>query len=192
MFRIGTFAKLCGLSVDTLYHYEKRKILVPMTVDPCTGYRTYDASQLVTVNKIMALKDAGFSLVEIADILHNGISAPMLIQLLESKAALLETTLANESNRLTRLHTNIFLIKNGGIAQMNEIDIKKVEPILVASVRKVFPKEDFDENLEKMWPLVNDCIDKHGVKRTIPRLMLYHAGHWGLEEQSIIDRKSVV
>ena len=61
MFRIGEFSKLCGLSADTLYHYEKLKILIPMSVDKFTGYRYYDASQIVTVNKILALKDAGFS-----------------------------------------------------------------------------------------------------------------------------------
>ncbi len=186
MFRIGEFSKLCGLSADTLYHYEKLKILVPKTVDKFTGYRYYDASQLVTVNKILALKDAGFSLEEIADVLNKGISVPMLIEMLENKAVLLETTLSNEYNRLERLHTNIFLIKNGGIAQMNEISIKKVEPSLVASVRKVFAKKGFNENLEKMWPTVNEYIDKKGVKRTIPCLMLYHSGWWNLEQWNVM------
>ena len=186
MFRIGEFSKLCGLSADTLYHYEKLKILVPMAVDKFTNYRYYDASQLVSVNKILALKDAGFSLEEVANILNDGISVSMLLEMLESKAALLETTLSNESNRLERLHTNIFLIKNGGIAQMNEISIKRVEPILVASVRRVFPKKDFDKNLDEMWPVANDYIDKMGVKRTIPCLMLYHSGWWNLKEQNIM------
>lgn len=186
MFKIGEFSKLCGLSVDTLYHYEKLKILVPITVDKLTGYRYDDASQMMTVNKILALKDAGFVLEEVANIMNDDISVPMLIKMLESKAVLLETTLYNEYNRLERLHTNIFLIKNGGILQMNEISIKKVEPILVASIRKVFDKNDFDENLEKMWPSVNEYIDKKGVKRTIPCLMLYHSGWWDLRQLNVM------
>ena len=186
MFKIGEFSKLCGLSADTLYHYEKLKILVPLTVDKLTGYRYYDASQMVTVNKILALKDAGFVLEEIANILNDSISVPVLIEMLESKAVLLETTLSNEYNRLERLHTSIFLIKNGGISHMNEISIKKVEPILVASIRKVFDKKDFDENLDKMWPTVNEYIDKKGVKRTIPCLMLYHSGWWDLQQWNVM------
>ena len=189
MFRIGEFSKLCGLSADTLYHYEKLKILAPMTVDQFTGYRSYDASQLLTVNKILALKDAGFALEEIADVLNNGISVFKLIEMLESKAVLLETTLSNEYSRLERLHTNIFLIKNGGIAQMNEISIKKVEPILVASVRRVFAKKKFDENLEKMWPTVNAYIDTKGIRRTIPCLMLYHSGWWDMKQWNIMYDK---
>ena len=181
MFRIGEFSKLCGLSADTLYHYEKLKILVPVKIDLFTKYRYYDASQLVIVNKILALKDAGFTLEEIADILNKNISASVLIDMLENKAELLETNLSNEYNRLERLHTNIFLIKNGGITHMNEINIKKVEPILVASIRKTFPKKDFDKNLEEMWPAANEYIDKQGIKKTIPCLMLYHSGWWDLE-----------
>lgn len=186
MLRIGEFSKLCGLSADTLYHYEKLKILMPMSVDKCTGYRYYDASQLVTVNKILALKDAGFSLDEIARILKDDISVPLLIEMLENKALILEASLSEEYNRLERLHTNIFLIKNGGIPQMSEIIIKQVEPILIASIRKAIPKNDFDENLVKMWPAVNQYIDENNVKRTTPCLMLYHSGWWDLGQWNIM------
>lgn len=157
-----------------------------MTVDKFTGYRYYDASQIVTVNKILALKDAGFSLIEISNLIKDETPVRLLLEMLENKAQLLETTLEEEYNRLERLHTNIFLIKNGGIPQMNEIIIKTVEPILVASTRKVFTKNSFDENLELMWPTVNNYINEKGIKRTIPCLMLYHSGWWDLKQLNII------
>ena len=185
MFRIGEFSKLCGLSTDTLYHYEKQKILIPMSVDKHTGYRYYDASQIVTVNKILALKDAGFSLTEISKLLKEATPIHLLIEMLEKQAQFLESTLADEYNRLERLHTNIFLIKNGGIPQMNEIIIKSVEPILIASTRKVFDKGGFDQNLDQMWSTVNNYINEKGVKRTIPCLMLYHSGWWDMKEWNI-------
>ncbi len=185
LFRIGDFSKVCGLSPDTLYHYEKLKILLPMKIDKGTGYRYYDASQLVTVNKILALKDAGFTLEEISTIFNEGISVSALIKMLESKAAFLADTLSKEYNRLERLYTNIFLIKNGGTAQMNEISIKKVEPILIASIRKVFSKKAFDQNMEEMWPAVNEYIESNHVKQTVPCLMLYHSGWWNLKNLAL-------
>lgn len=69
---------------------------------------------------------------------------------------------------------------------MNEIIIKTVEPILVASTRKVFTKNSFDENLELMWPTVNNYINEKGIKRTIPCLMLYHSGWRDLKQLNII------
>lgn len=157
-----------------------------MSVDKFTGYRYYDASQIVTVNKILALKDAGFSLIEISNLIKDDAPVRLLLELLENKAQLLESTLEEEYNRLERLHTNIFLIKNGGIPKMNEIIIKTVEPILVASARKVFSKESFDENLEQMWPTVNNYINAKGIKRTIPCLMIYHSGWWDMKQWNLI------
>lgn len=186
MLRIGEFSKLSGLSNDALYHYEKRGILLPVSVDDMTGYRYYEAGQLILVNKIMALKDAGFSLDEIATILRGEtIENPALLAMLEDKARDLENSLSKEYNRLERLHTNIFLIKNGGISHMNEITIKRVEPITVASCRRTFPKDGFDENLGRMWPELNAYIDTKGVKKTIPCLMLYHSGWWDLPDLKV-------
>ena len=187
MFRIGEFSKLSGLSIDTLYHYDKMKILEPAKVDTFTGYRYYEAGQLVTVNKIMALKDANFSLEEIAAVLNRNLPLPSLISLLENKSLILEEELHKELNRLERLRTNIFLIKNGGIPQMNEITIKRVEPILTASIRRNFHSSRFDEELTDMWEKVNEHIDKMGGKRTIPCMMLYHRGWGDMDSTSTLE-----
>jgi len=176
MLKIGEFSKLSGLSVDTLYHYEKMKILVPYEIDKFSGYRNYNASQLVTVNKLLALKDAGFSLQEIAEFIYNNPPVSSLLKTLEEKALLLESELNDELSRLERLHTNIFLIKNGGIPLTNDITIKQVEPILAATVRKTFNKEKFDSELDIMWADLNQYIKKKGGKRTIPCMMIYHKG----------------
>ncbi len=187
MFKIGEFSKLCGLSVETLYHYEDMKLLVPVRIDKFSGYRYYEAQQLITVNKIMALKDAGCSLAEIAQILEKEPAASILVELLTEKALSLEKALKMEIRRLERLHTNIFLLKNGGIPVMNEIAVKSVEPILAASVRKSFHKSRFDEELETMWHDVNECITKSGGKRTIPCMMIYHTGWWNLGADEQLD-----
>ena len=72
------------------------------------------------------MKDAGFSLSEIAQILYSGPSSYSIISMLEDKAEILEQALKNEAKRLSRLRNNIFLIKNGGVPIMNEIAIKRV------------------------------------------------------------------
>ena len=68
---------------------------------------------------------------------------------------------------------------------MNEISIKKVEAILVASIRRTIPKTKFDSELEQMWPAVNDYIKEKGGKRTIPCLMLYHSGYDDLKHLNL-------
>ena len=64
MFTIGEFARLGGVSVRTLRHYDEIGLLRPATVDPDTGYRGYSADQLGRLNRIIALKELGLSLTQ--------------------------------------------------------------------------------------------------------------------------------
>lgn len=189
MFRIGAFSKISGLTTDTLYHYERLGLLRPARVDGWTGYRYYEAAQLAVANRILALKDAGFALEEIVQILEKQPSAPQLIHLLEEKAALLEARLAAQNQQLDRLYTSIFQIKNGGIPLMNEITLKRVEPLLMVTVRRSFDKAGFDENLEEMWAEANRAIDEKKGRRSNPCLMLYHTGFWDLKSEQNPDGK---
>ncbi|SEQ87971.1 effector-binding domain-containing protein [Virgibacillus subterraneus] len=194
MFKIGDFSKLSGLSINTLYHYENIGILEPRFIDGNTNYRYYEADQLVTINKVLALKDAGLSLSEISSTLIEGSLNKEIITMLEDKADSLEKSLELETNRLERLRTNIFLIKNGGVPYMNEISIKQVEPILVASVRKSIQKANslsFDNFCESLWSTVNKHINKMNSKRSVPCLTMYHSGLFINTDSRQIDMEVV-
>ena len=52
-----------------LRHYDEIGLLVPEETDPWTGYRRYAAAQLMTANRITALRGLGFSLAETAALL---------------------------------------------------------------------------------------------------------------------------
>jgi DNA-binding transcriptional MerR regulator len=53
---VGAFAKLSGLSVHTLRHYDAIGLLRPADVDPRTGYRRYSSSQVVAARLIADLR----------------------------------------------------------------------------------------------------------------------------------------
>jgi effector-binding domain-containing protein len=138
---------------------------------------------MVKLNQILAFKEAGFALSEISDIFSNKPAKEKLIALLEQKADMLEDAARIEQDRISRLRTNIFLIKNGGIPIMNEITVKKVEPILVASLRTTIP--DFHEMMP-LWKELNSYIDSMGGKKVVPCMTLYHNGwdagsNWDIE-----------
>src|SRR6266545_2388046 len=62
MFSIGDFARHGRVSVRMLRHYDAIGLLRPAHVDRVTGYRSYEARQLSRLNRIVALKDLGFTL----------------------------------------------------------------------------------------------------------------------------------
>ena len=82
-YKISEFAALCGLSRDTLLHYDRIGILKPAFVAP-SGYRYYTLSQFTTVDLIAVLKASGTPLSEIRGYLQNA-DVPAGIRLLEGK-----------------------------------------------------------------------------------------------------------
>jgi DNA-binding transcriptional MerR regulator len=66
---IGRFARMAGLSVGALRHYDELDLLRPADVDPATGYRRYRRSQLETARTIGTLRELEMPLDEIGAIL---------------------------------------------------------------------------------------------------------------------------
>jgi DNA-binding transcriptional MerR regulator len=62
---IGRFARLTGLSIGALRHYDELDLLRPAEVDRFTGYRRYRRDQLETARAIARLRDLEVPLDEI-------------------------------------------------------------------------------------------------------------------------------
>ena len=71
MLKIGDFSKLSRISIRMLRHYDELGLLVPKTTDDFTGYRYYAEDQLPVAGRIAALRDMGFGLSAVTEILKN-------------------------------------------------------------------------------------------------------------------------
>jgi len=67
--KIGDFSKLAHVTVKTLRYYDELGLLKPVWSDRYSGYRFYSLEQLPRLNRILALKDLGFSLEQIRELL---------------------------------------------------------------------------------------------------------------------------
>ncbi len=94
MLKIGDFSKLSQVSIQTLRHYDDLGLLKPAEVDRFTGYRYYSASQLPRLNRVLALKDLGFSLDQVARLVEEGVSPEQLRGMLRLRQA-------EQANRVT-------------------------------------------------------------------------------------------
>ena len=86
LYKIGMFAAMNHVTVKTLRFYEEQGLLMPALIHPETGYRYYTLSQMAVLHQITALKLAGFTLEEIANI-NSGADEEAV--LLKKKAELL-------------------------------------------------------------------------------------------------------
>jgi DNA-binding transcriptional MerR regulator len=91
MFTIGDFARHGQVPVRMLRHYDATGLLRPARVDPASSYRFYEASQLARLNRIIALKDLGFTLEQVRTMLDQQVSAEQLRGMLRLRQAELQT-----------------------------------------------------------------------------------------------------
>jgi DNA-binding transcriptional MerR regulator len=83
MFKIGEFSKMVRVSARMLRHYDQCGLLSPAETDRFTGYRLYNAEQIPQLTRIVELRDMGFGIDEIKEILPNYKNAEFMSGALE-------------------------------------------------------------------------------------------------------------
>ena len=76
MLRIADFADFGGVSVRTLRHYDAVGLLRAARVDEFTGYRYCAAARCTGLHQIIALKELGFGLQQVEEVLDERVSVP--------------------------------------------------------------------------------------------------------------------
>jgi DNA-binding transcriptional MerR regulator len=139
MIKIGDFSRLALVSVKALRHYDALGLLKPKHVDPFTGYRYYAVEQLGRLNRILALKDLGLSLEQIAELLRADVSAGEIRGMLRLKQAEAETRIQEAQAQLVRVEARLRQIEKEGLLPMYEVVLKKIPTQQVAAIRRVLP-----------------------------------------------------
>jgi DNA-binding transcriptional MerR regulator len=134
MFTIGDFARLGQVSVRMLRHYDATGLLRPARVGPSSGYRFYEAGQLARLNRIIALKDLGFTLEQVRVMLHQQVSVEQLRGMLRLRQAELHSQIAADTSRLAQVEARLRIIEEEGTMPASEVQLKKIPAVRVAEL----------------------------------------------------------
>ena len=174
MIRIGNFARLGRVSVDTLRHYDDVGLLRPIAVDQFTGYRYYLAGQLARLNRIIALKDLGFSLKQIEQVL-DGLTLEQLAGMLKMKQAQSQQLVADEQARLTRIAARLKQIEMEETMSDYEVILKDTPAILIAARQVTVPTNDqVPRYLGQAFDETYSAIKTAGAREAAPCLAIWH------------------
>ena len=134
MLSIGEFAMHGGVSVRMLRHYDALGLLVPAAVDEWSGYRRYEPVQLARLNRVVTLKDLGFTLEQIGPILDADVSAAQLRAMLLMRRAQLAQQIADDHATLDDIERRLRMIEEENL--MSELQfIEKPLPELTLAQR---------------------------------------------------------
>ncbi len=71
MYKISEFAKLTGLSKETLRYYAEVKLLEPAYIDPNNNYRYYDDGSYFLAVLLVKLRSLGFTIQEMISVMED-------------------------------------------------------------------------------------------------------------------------
>lgn len=149
MYKIGELSRLCRIPVKTLRYYDNEGVLVPDEIDRFTGYRYYSAARIADCNRIISLKELGFSLEEIKKHLHAGTDED-IFALVDAKCAEIEEKSKELSLQLKKLN-HIRKSLSEGERTMFPMAIRSGDTIRVAYQRKMYvTKAEAEATLAQM------------------------------------------
>lgn len=184
MLKIGDFSKLAHVTVKTLRLYDQEGLLKPAWVDRFNGYRYYTVDQLPRLNRILALRDLGFSLGQIHALLDEALPLEQLRSILRRRQADLLSQLQAEQARLSRVEARLALIEREGQPPAYEVVVKNVPLMRVASIRQVIAHADLlPQSRRQMHLELNQWARSEGVQTSSLWMALYH--NPGYAEQKI-------
>jgi effector-binding domain-containing protein len=128
------------------------------------------------LNRILALKDLGFSLEQIKLIVADGLSSERLRGMLTLQKAEVEKRLTDECERLVRIEVRLRQIELEDKMPNYDVVVKTVPAMMVASCRATIPTNDqVPEYLKPAYAKVYDYLRQEGVKDNGLCLTVWHS-----------------
>lgn len=184
MFKIGDFSKLSMVSVKALRYYDELGLLRPARVDEFTGYRYYSANQLGRLHRILAMKDMGLSLMQIAQLLDQELTPDQIRGMLRLKQVELRQQIEEGQIRLARVEAWLQQFEQEVTMPTHDVILKKVPAIQVAQVRGIAPTlAMLGPTLDRLFDQVHNQIQQQGATPVGPGITVYYDQE--LSEQDI-------
>jgi DNA-binding transcriptional MerR regulator len=136
---IGDFSRMTHLSVKALRHYHDVGLLDPVEIDPASGYRFYEPSQVPVAQVIRRFRDLGMPLEEVKAVLRapdvaarNAVIVAHLDRM-ESQLENTQSTVASLRTLLERPPTPI------------AVEYRSVPPTRTVAIAETVSEQDIEE-----------------------------------------------
>ena len=144
-----------------LRYYEQCGLLQPNEVDRFTGYRLYSASQIPALFRIAKLRDMGFGVEEMAEILPRFNDRAFMREVLERKRSEIRSSIASEQDKLDKIAALSGKIEKETQIMVYEVELKSLPPVKVLSLRGIIPHYR-DEGM--LWEKLGRYIGENNIQ----------------------------
>jgi predicted transcriptional regulator YdeE/DNA-binding transcriptional MerR regulator len=186
MFKIGDFSKLSRVPVKTLRFYDEIGLFKPRGINRYTRYRYYALEQLPELYRILSLKELGFSLEQINQLLSSELTSRQLLKMLRSRKDEIAAQIQQAQAQITQVEVRIQQIEREGQLPHREVVLKKEHAQWVAAANGSLIHYDQAEIvLEQLYARLKAFLDAHGLSTPRPLMVIYPEEEAGEEGQQI-------
>lgn len=140
MMKISAFAKVSGISIKTLRYYDELGLLKPAHIDEQSGYRYYSEEQLLTVKRIAAYKEQGFTLEQLKPFLEEDIGSDIVKNKLADKMTELQHAMQTLQLQLDEVNSRITRLERSEAGNPSGPIIREVPSQRAAFIRDQVPR----------------------------------------------------
>lgn len=169
MFKIGEFSKLTQVSIRMLRYYDEVGLFKPAEIDKWTEHRRYSVEQIPILNRIIFLRDSGFTVSEIAKVLNS--KDDLFIEQLAIKYAEIEQTIKSEQKKLLNIELAKKEILNSKSEIHYNISLKAIPSYQVLSLRRTIP-DYYAEGV--LWKELSLFAEQRHIQLSSNTFSIYH------------------
>jgi len=187
MYQIGLFSKIHRVSTKTLRHYDRIGLLKPALIDQETGYRFYTSRQIPKLNRILSLKQMGFSLAEIQEVVDKPDGLDVLLNV---KARQLEQQADALDQQIKQVRYFQQHLAEGNSMEYSPV-VKELPEVTVASMR--FVADSYDTFFDVI-PKMGEEMRRQKAKVASPPYCfnIYHDGEYKASDIDVETCEAVV
>lgn len=186
MIRIGDFARLSGISVVTLRHYDEEGLLSPSYVHPDSGYRFFESEQLRQVHRILLLKELGLSLAEIRQVLSEAVTVEDMRRLLSAKRSEAHVRISAAEERIRKIEHHLSTIEKEFTMQKLEVIRKTVPAMAVAFIHlDVATNDQVGELLGRAYCDLYGWLEEKRIPSKGPCLAVWRSSPQDFTDESV-------
>ena len=176
---IGDFSRMTHLSVKALRHYHDLGLLTPAEIDPASGYRFYEPSQVPVAQVIRRFRDLGMPLEEIGQVLQAP-DAGARNQVIVAHMQRMESQLAATQSVVASLRSLL-----AGPPEPIAVEHRSVGGARALAIREMVSMPDMDAWWDEAFHELNAAVAAAAVPPAGPRAALYPAELFQLDAGEI-------
>ena len=185
MLRIGEFSRLTQVTIKALRYYDDVGLLKPAAIDKFTGYRYYTVEQIPRIHRIVAFKELGLSLEQIADLLDEDDSSEYLRDTLRQQHAEIKQRISDEQARLAQIEFRLHMIDMEDQMPAIDVIVKPVPAVRALTLRTSIRQENIRDHLLAFQAEVEQAVAQYHIKFASPWAEIHYSDEFQLDYHDV-------